>query len=156
MVEAVDGRLDWEEGFSEGTNRGDSRESELLGVGLLSCLRWPLSLSEYFRGILGLFAGKSSPGFLDDWWRDDVESTITEGAEPRRGMEVWMGDFMRVADVGLEPGGVVSESEDFCAVCVERLWDGNSWDDWFRGNVNRFLYSSKLSGDKDTMIFGPG
>jgi hypothetical protein len=146
MVEAVDGRLDRVEGFSGGTNRGDSRESELLGVGLLSCLRWPLSLSEYFRGILGLLVGRSPPGFLDDWWREDVESTITEGAEPRRGMEVWMGDFMRVADVGLEPGGVVSESEDFCAV----------WAGWFRGNVNRFLYSSTLSGDKDTIIFGPG
>lgn len=121
MVEAVDSRLDMVEGFSEGTNRGDSRESELLGVGLLSCLRWPLSLSEYFRGILGLFVARSSPGFLDDWWREDVESTITEGAEPRRGMDVWTGDFMRVADVGLEPGGVVSESEDFCAVCADRL-----------------------------------
>lgn len=122
---------------------------------MLSCLRWPLSLSEYFRGILGLFVGRSSPGFLDEWWRE-VESTITEGAEPRRGTEVWMGDFMRVADVGLELGGVVSESEDFRAVCIERLWDGNSWADWFRGSVNKSLYSSTLSGDKDTIIFGPG
>ena len=105
---------------------------------------------------MGLLVGRSPPGFLDDWWREDVESTITEGAEPRRGMEVWMGDFMRVADGGLEPGGVVSESEDFCAVCVGRLLDGNSWADWFRGNVKRSLYSSTLSGDKDTIIFGPG
>ena len=48
--------------------------------------------------ILGLFVGRSFPGFLDDWGREDGESTIMEGAEPRRGMQVWMGDFMHVVD----------------------------------------------------------
>ena len=66
--------------------------------------------------ILGLFVGRSFPGFLDDWGREDGESTIMEGAEPRRGMQVWMGDFMHVVDVGLELDGVVSEPDDFCAV----------------------------------------
>jgi len=65
-----------------------------------------------------------------------------------------MGDFMHVADVGLELGGVVSGSEDFCAMCVERLWDGNFWPDWFRGNVNRSLYSSTSWGEKGTKNFG--
>ena len=50
--------------------------------------------------ILGLFVGRSFPGFLDDWGREDGESTIMEGAEPRRGMQVWMGDFMHVAGTG--------------------------------------------------------
>jgi len=32
--------------------------------------------------ILGLFVGRPSPGFLDDWWCEDEESMITEAAEP--------------------------------------------------------------------------
>lgn len=93
--------------------------------------------------------------FLDDWRCEDVELTIMEGTVPKYGMEVWMGDFTHV-NVELGPGSVASVSEDFCAICIENLWDGNSWPDRLRGDVNRSLYSSTSLGDSQTINFGLG
>lgn len=137
--------------LSERLEPVDSFPSELRGVELPSWLSRAFSTGKgFFDGFGGGFGGCSACLAIEDLRR--VVSSTAAGVEPRLG---------RLEDcIGIDEVVVRFESADSSEDSGVLLWRGVASADiglgdfFCRGNVKRSLYSSRFSGDNETVMVG--